>query len=154
MCMYLWMCWLAQCVSVTLHTCMCLYLCIFLIHIWYVILFPFYPKREKKNTFIPFPFPNPPRCSRMILPSKIHKPKKTHKIEEKENNRRKQQIEEYIVCSMQMRWKYLHFLIQHEITVIAPNINAASAHHAMDYDEVTITMGMYRKCTQNRRKWK
>lgn len=36
---------------------------------------------------------------------------------------------------MQMRWKYLHFLIQHEITVIAPNMNAASAHQAMDYDD-------------------
>lgn len=43
-----------------------------------------------------------------------------------------------------MRWKYLHFLIQHEITVIAPNMNAASAHQAMDYRwRWWFTMGTY-----------
>lgn len=37
----------------------------------------------------------------------------------------------HIVCN---GWKYLHFRIQHEITVIAPNMIAASAHQATDFD--------------------
>lgn len=48
--------------------------------------------------------------------------------------------------------KYLHFRIQHEITVTAPNMNATSAHQVADLTISREECTTYRKTRKVKRK--